>query len=225
MAADTTGAAPEQPPAEHPTVPPGGTRARRPTHDRRRRPARVVAAVALTAGAVAVWELGAIHDDGPLLGGEPWGWGSCLSRSEAGLVDWTIGGVLAEPSRDVVVLDVRAVRAQNVVVREGTALPFVGDRDGDGDETILGEAAGYPPADLLRADVVWAQGEPLVGTRLVHGAAVNLTWRAEVRDPSVDASYEAVEVEYRSGHRRYVAVVDHDLLIPGGVDPEACFTR
>ncbi|WP_225755681.1 hypothetical protein [Actinotalea sp. Marseille-Q4924] len=217
MAVDTRGTAPDHPPGEAPepaAVPPG---------ERRRDRARLVAAVVLVGGAVAVWELGALHDDEPLLGGERWGWGSCLSRSSPAAVDWTIGGVLAEPTADVVVLDVRAVRPQNVVVREGTVLPFVGDRDGDGDRTLLGDVPGYPPADAGAADVVWAQGDPLVGAVLVHEAPTNLTWRAQVRDPAQDARYEAVEIEYRSGHRRYVAVVDHDLLIPGGA--AACPAR
>lgn len=216
MAVGTTGTAPEPPAAEHPAAP---GPARRPADGRRR---RLVAGAVLAAGAVAVWELGAIHDDGPLLGGVDWGWGSCQSRPEAGVVDVAVGEVVADPVRDVRVLDVRAVGAQNVVVREGWALPFTGDRDGDGNRTIFGMGTGYPP-DLSGTDLVWAQGEPLVGALLVHEAPVNLVWRVEVRDEARDASYDAVEIEYRSGHRRYVAVVDHDLLLPGGV--EACSTR
>lgn len=225
MARDTTAATREHPPTDGPAEPPTPAPARPPAAGRRRRGARVAAAVALAAGAVAVWELGALHDDGPLLGGEAWGWSSCASRPEPGLVDFTIGGVLATPAADVVVLEVRAVNPRNVVVREGLALPFLGDRDGDGDETILGQAAGYPPVDLTGADVVWAQGDPLVGALLVRGAPTNLVWHAEVYDPDRDAAYDAVQVEYRSGHRRHVAVVDHAFLVPGGADPEACSTR
>jgi hypothetical protein len=224
MAVDTTGAAPEQPSAGHRTVPPDGPGISRPAAGPRRRRARLVAALALTAGAVAVWELGAIHDDGPLFGGAPGGSTSCHSRPEADVVDFTVGDVVADPTRDVRILDIRAVGAQNAVVREGWALPLTGDRDGDGTRTVFGLGSGYPP-DLTGTDLVWAQGEPLVGALLVHEAPVNLVWRVEVRDEAQDASYDAVEIEYRSGHRRYVAVVDHDLLLPGGVDPEACFSR
>nr|WP_297430622.1 hypothetical protein [uncultured Actinotalea sp.] len=229
MALDTTAATPERPSTDgatgRPTDPLTPGPAGPPAAARRRRGVRVAAGVALAVGAVAVWELGALHDDGPLLGGEEWGWTSCQSRPEPGLVDFTIGGVLATPTADVVVLGVRAVNPRNVVVRDGAALPFLGDRDGDGDETILGERAGYPPTDPTGADVVWAQGDPLVGTLLVRGAPTNLVWHAEVVDPSRDAAYDAVQVEYRSGHRRHVAVVEHRWSVPGGADPQACATR
>lgn len=224
MAVEATGTARERPPTGHRPVPPDGSGTPRPTAGPRRRRARLVAALALTAGAVAVWELGAIHDDGPLLGGESWGSSSCQSRLEAGVVDFAVGDVVADPARDVRVLDIRALGAQNALVREGWVLPLTGDRDGDGTRTVLGLGPGYPP-DLTGTDLVWAQGEPLVGALLVHEAPVNLVWRVEVRDETLDASYDAVEIEYRSGHRRHVAVVDHDLLLPGGVDPEACFSR
>ncbi|MBC7289998.1 MAG: hypothetical protein H5T83_01505 [Actinotalea sp.] len=188
---------------------------------RRRRRARLAVGAALAAGLLAVWELGAVHDDGPLLRGETWGWGSCHTRS-GDEVDWTIGGVLAEPSADVVVQKIRPYRPQNLVVQDGVALPFLGDRDGDGTRTVVGEGAGYPPEDLTGTDVVWAQGDPLVGAVLPRGAATNLVWHAQVQDPTLAASYEAIQIEYRSGHRRYVAVVQHQLLITGQADPDAC---
>ncbi|EYR64568.1 hypothetical protein N866_08750 [Actinotalea ferrariae CF5-4] len=172
-----------------------------------RRTARVVVGVLLALGAIGVWELGAVHDDGPLLGGETTGGSVCLAHTTPGSTDFTVGGPVTEPSRDVVVTDVRAVRASNLVVREGVALPFGEDR------SAIGAAEGYPPRALPDA---WAGSSPLVGAVLPGGAPSHLVWHVEVVDPTREASYEAVEIEYRSGHRRYLAVLGTDVVVQGG---------